>query len=234
MANRLRIDMHVHTRLSFDCLSDPDAVVRRAVKRGIDRVYITDHNEIDAALWLARRHPGRVIVGEEVKTRERVDVTGLYLRERIPAGTPALETCERIHDQGGVVYLPHPFAPGKGGRGAILRVIGAHVDAMEGFNARLHDDTLNERAMQWASNEDVPVGAGSDAHTLGEIGRAWVDVPAFDDSPRALLEALGRGRVRGRASSRLVHVASTWAKLMKRIGLAAPPVLGPDRTAEAA
>lgn len=222
---RLRIDMHVHTRLSFDCLSQPEAVVERAARRGIDRVCITDHNEIDAALWLQRRHPDRVIVGEEVKTAERVDVIGLFLRERIPKGTPALETCERIHEQGGIVYVPHPFARGKGGGGAILRVIEDHIDAMEGFNARLHDATLNERAVQWAQNQGLPIGAGSDAHTLREIGAGRVDVPRHDDTPESFLDALRHGRVGGRASSRLVHVASTWAKVMKKTGAARAPAL---------
>src|SRR5690606_4300709 len=84
---RIRIDMHIHTRGSYDCLSDPDAVVERAAARGIDRVCITDHNEIEVALRLKERYPERVIVGEEVKTAEGVDVIGLYVSERIPKGT---------------------------------------------------------------------------------------------------------------------------------------------------
>lgn len=210
--------MHVHTHGSFDCLSDPHAVVRTARERGIDRVCITDHNEIAVALALKEDYPDRVIVGEEVKTAEGVDITGLFLRERIPAGTPARETCERIHEQGGIVYVPHPFAAGKGGGGRILDVIEEFIDAVEGFNARIHTAALNRRALQWARDRGLPVGAGSDAHTLREIGRGWVDVPAFDDTPAGLLHALHQGRAGGEASSRVVHVASTWAKIRKRTG----------------
>ncbi|HEX7051479.1 MAG TPA: PHP domain-containing protein [Longimicrobiales bacterium] len=213
---RIRVDMHLHTRRSFDSLSDPDAVVETALARGIDRVCITDHNEIEAALALKARYPDRVIVGEEVKTTERVDIIGLYISERIPKGTPARATCERIRAQGGIVYVPHPFAGGKGGA-RVLAEIGDLVDAIEGFNARIHFHRLNERAVAWARARDVALGAGSDAHTLREVGRACVEVPRFDDEPRAFLAALRAGRIHGRFSSWAVHLASTYAKLHKRL-----------------
>jgi predicted metal-dependent phosphoesterase TrpH len=211
----MRVDMHIHTRASFDSLNDPDAVLRAASMRGMQRVCITDHNEIDAALRLRDLHPDRVIVGEEVKTAERVDVIGLFLEEKIPKGTPARETCERIRAQGGLVYVPHPFARGKGGGGRILRDIADLVHVIEGFNARLHEPRLNERAMVWAKNANLPVGAGSDAHTLREVGRAYVEVPPFDLTAASFLDALEHGVVRGRRSRRYVHVLSTWAKLRK-------------------
>lgn len=213
---RVRVDMHIHTRQSFDCLSDPEAVLERALARGLDKICVTDHNEIDAALALKARYPEHVIVGEEVKTAERVDVIGLFIHERIPKGTPARETCERIREQGGLVYVPHPFAGGKGGGGRILDEIGDLVDAIEGFNARIHFRRLNERAVAWAKARGIPVGAGSDAHTLAEVGRGWVEMPAFEDDPSSFLEALREARIHGRLSGWSVHLASTWAKLHKK------------------
>lgn len=211
----VRVDMHIHTVHSFDCLSDPDAVVRTAIARGLDRVCITDHNEIRGALALKERYPDRVIVGEEVKTAERVDIIGLYITERIPKGTPARETCERIREQGGLVYFPHPYAAGKGGGGRVLEEVAELVDVVEGFNARLHSARLNERAQTFARNRGLPMGAGSDAHTLREIGRAYVEVPPFPDEPGGFLAALGQAKIVGRHSSRFVHLASTYAKLRR-------------------
>ncbi len=212
---RLRVDMHMHTRRSSDSLNDPDGVVRSALSRGVDVVCITDHNEIAAAEELKARHPAHVIVGEEVKTAERVDIIGLYLSEKIPRGTPARETCERIHAQGGIVYVPHPYAPGKGGGGKILQVVEDLVDAVEGFNGRIHDPALNELAVSWARERGLPLGAGSDAHALFEVGRTFVEVPPFEDTPAGLLAALGEGHLRGFSSSRAVHLLSTWAKVRK-------------------
>ncbi|HSM37528.1 MAG TPA: dephospho-CoA kinase [Longimicrobiales bacterium] len=216
-SSRVRVDMHLHTGCSFDCSSDPVAVLETALTRGIDRICVTDHNRISTALALRDRYPDRVIVGEEVKTGEGVDVIGLFLEEEIPKGTPALETCERIHAQGGIVYVPHPFATGKGGGGSILPAIEARVDAVEGFNARLHLQRLNDRAVAWAAERDLPLGAGSDAHTLGEVGRAFASLPPFDMEPASFLEALRDATIHGRFSSWAVHLASTWAKLRKRL-----------------
>jgi predicted metal-dependent phosphoesterase TrpH len=207
--------MHLHTSHSFDCLNDPPKVVAAARAAGLDRICVTDHNEISAALLLKELYPDFIIVGEEVKTGEGVDVIGLYIGEKIPKGTPARETCERIHAQGGLVYVPHPFAAGKGGGGFILDVIEDMIDAMEGFNARLHDQSLNDRAVAWARERDLPLGAGSDAHTYSELGRGYVEVEPFADEPQAFLQALRSGTIHGRASSRMVHIASTYAKVHK-------------------
>ena len=224
---RQRIDMHLHTRHSFDCVTDPLRLVAALDARGLDRICVTDHNEIGTALALKERYPERIIVGEEVKTAERVDIIGLFLTRRIPGGTPALETCALIHEQGGIVYVPHPFARGKGGGGRILAHIESQVDAVEGFNARLHDPALNERATAWGGARGLPLGAGSDAHTLGEVGRAYAELPWCDDEPAAFLAALRAATIHGTASPRTVHVASAWARVHKRLVPAAARGLEP-------
>jgi predicted metal-dependent phosphoesterase TrpH len=212
-AGWVRVDMHVHTRSSYDCLSDPQAVLEHALERGLSRICITDHNEIRAAADLAEAHPERIIVGEEIRTGEGMDIIGLYLTEWIPKGTPAREACQRIREQGGLVYLPHPFARGRRGAGAALPEVEDLVDVVEGFNARIHQPGLNDRAQQWARARHLPIGAGSAAHTLREIGSAWVDLPAFNNEPRSFLAALERGSIHGTAAPRFVHLVSTLARL---------------------
>jgi predicted metal-dependent phosphoesterase TrpH len=212
----VRVDMHLHTSRSFDCLNDPLALLDAASARGIDIICVTDHNEIATALMLKQRFPERIIVGEEVKTAEGVDVIGLFMSRQIPKGTPARQTCDLIHEQGGIVYVPHPFARGKGDGGAILGVIEDQVDAVEGFNARLHDQQLNQQAVEWAERRALPLGAGSDAHTLAEVGRGYARLPRFHDAA-SFRQALRSATIHGNESSRLVHVASTYAKLHKKI-----------------
>ncbi|NBT96023.1 MAG: hypothetical protein EBT47_13730 [Chloroflexi bacterium] len=67
------------------------------------------------------------------------------------------------------------------------------IDAIEGLNARVTFSADNDRAIAFASAYQLPVVAGSDAHTAGEVGRAWV---ALNEPPgmttdilRAQLEA---------------------------------------------
>lgn len=214
----LRVDMHLHTRVSHDSLSGYDAILEAARARGIDRLVVTDHNRIDGALRLRELDPTRVIIGEEVKTREGADIIGIFLTEPIPKGTPARETCERIRAQGGIVYVPHPFDARRAGGGALLERIADLVDAVEAHNARTWRVTINLRGEAWARARGLPLGAGSDAHTPAEIGRGFVEVPRFEPNRESFLAALRAGRVAGRArSSPLVSVLSTYAKLRKRL-----------------
>lgn len=218
----MRVDLHLHTWGSWDCLSDPEAVLERARSLGYGRIAITDHNRLGVALRMAETHPQEVIPGEEIKTAEGVDVIGLYLSDEIPRGTPARATIEQIREQGGVPYLPHPYAGGKGGGGKLADILAPLCDVVEVFNARLHSDDLNARAADLAARHGKRCGAGSDAHTVGEIGNAYIDVPPHANRPDALLSALAESaRAGGSAASRLVHLASTWAKVRKR--LPAPP-----------
>jgi predicted metal-dependent phosphoesterase TrpH len=202
----------MHTSASRDCRSAPADVVARARALGLDRIAITDHDQIEGALAAHELDPDLVIVGEEVRTAEGLDLIGLWLSEWIPPGGTFREVADAIHAQGGIVYLPHPFDARRGGDAGFFERVVDRVDAVEAFNARIHDESRNERAAAWARRHRLPAGAGSDAHTLREIGRGRVIMPPFD-GPDTFLAALHEGVVEGRSSSPLVHLASTWAKL---------------------
>ncbi len=216
VGRRMKIDMHIHTLGSWDSLSDPERVLEVAMERGFQRVAITDHNRVHVGLRMAECYPDVVIPGEEVKTAEGIDVIGLYLCEEIPEGTPAEETIELIRSQGGIVYLPHPYAAGKGGGGKYAERLGQLCDVIEVFNARLHNASMNRKAENLALRHGKLMGAGSDAHTIGELGNAWVDLPFHLNEPTALLAALEVANTGGREASRLVHLGSAWAKVRKK------------------
>jgi dephospho-CoA kinase len=216
----VRIDLHLHTAGSYDCLSDPERVLDVALAKGYRRLAITDHNRLEVALLMAEAHPDRIIPGEEVRTAEGIDVIGLFLTEEISKGTRAHDVIARIRDQGGICYLPHPYAPGKGGGGRLAEELAPACDIVEVFNARLHSARANQRAAALAARHGTLAGAGSDAHTLGEIGNAYVELPMHANRADALLAALARARTGGEEASRLVHLASTWAKVCKKLPFA--------------
>ena len=183
----LCMDLHLHTAGSFDCLSDPDAVLDTALEHGLGRIAITDHNELDVALQMADAYPDLIIPGEEIKTEESIDVIGLYLSELIPKGTPAIETIERIREQGGIPYLPHPYAAGKKGAGGrFAEKLAPLCDVVEIFNARLHQPKQNRLAGELAERHGSLCGGGSDAHTLGELGSVSVEVQPHPNQASAL------------------------------------------------
>jgi predicted metal-dependent phosphoesterase TrpH len=218
VSRTVRVDMHLHTRFSFDCLSAPADILRAAATRGIDRLVITDHNEIRGALELREIDPDRILIGEEVKTHEGFDIIGIFIERLIPKGTPAVETCLMIRDQGGIVYLPHPFGGTRAGKPDQLEALLEWIDVVEVHNARCWPRSLNGRAEAWALRHGKLMGGGSDAHTVGEIGRGFVEVPDFEPNRAAFLAALAAGRVAGRVSTSPVYrLASNYAKLRKAL-----------------
>ncbi len=53
----LRVELHCHTRYSHDCLMEPERLLEVCRQRGIQRVAITDHNQIEGALLAAELDP---------------------------------------------------------------------------------------------------------------------------------------------------------------------------------
>lgn len=216
-ARRLRVEMHCHTRASKDSLNPYDGILPAMDAAGIDRLVVTDHDRVDGALRMHAMAPDRIIVGEEVRTKEGPDLIGIFLTELIPRYTSMRETCERILAQGGVVYVPHPFDTRRRGGGELLDGIADLVDVVEAHNARTFKPEVNQQGEAWARAHGKLLGAGSDAHTLGEIGTAYVEVPPFELTRDGFLAALaGATIVRGTSPFR-VTVYSTYANLRKKI-----------------
>lgn len=196
----MKIDLHCHSEASADCLTPIERFPERCMQRGIAVQAITDHNEIWGAQKLKalveeNGHPLTVIVGEEVSTAEG-EIIGLFLEEKIEAGLTPEETVARIRDQGGLVLLPHGFDPLKRFRlkdEARTRIRDT-IQIVETFNARISRPTWNRTAVAWAEEHGCLMSAGSDAHTLADIGEAWVEAPARAiDTPADLLAALYGG-----------------------------------------
>lgn len=214
-AGRWRVDLHIHTCYSPDSLMRLDEVVAAAARRGLGALAITDHDAIDGALALARIAPFPVIVGEEIETGDG-EVIGLFLKEFIPPRLGPAETISLIRQQGGVVYVPHPFDSHRFPlREPVLQSLVSQVDLVEVLNARVSNAAFNVRAESFARERSLPGGAGSDAHTPGEIGRAYVAMDPFFDRD-SFMSSVVRATVGGSVSGLYVHLSSTWAKLMKR------------------
>jgi predicted metal-dependent phosphoesterase TrpH len=143
---------------------------------------------------------------------------GLFLGEKVPRGLSPQETISRIRRQGGLVAIPHPFGRSLPWNTNVLtsKEILSQVDIIETFNSRTPFSSSIARAGKLAKEEGKAASAGSDAHTLAEIGRAYVEMPEFD-SPDDFLNSLAQGKIFGQKSSYLAHFASMWARIRKYI-----------------
>jgi predicted metal-dependent phosphoesterase TrpH len=209
-------DLHMHTNHSHDCATDSEALLDHCIAQGLGAVAITDHNEVSGALEAAALgKPITVIVGEEVKTSQG-EVTGLFLRERIEPGMTMDETIAAIQDQGGLVYMPHPFdrmhtIPDPA---TLLRVLDS-IDIFEVYNSRLLFDAFNDDAMRFAAKYNLIQAAGSDAHVLQGIGTALNQIPAFD-GPEEFLLAMRQNQIVRRPKSLLYLQGLKWVQSVSR------------------
>jgi predicted metal-dependent phosphoesterase TrpH len=177
----IRADFHTHTCFSHDGYQTPRELVERARALHLDRVAITDHHTLDGALRARDVDPGRVIVGEEITTRCRIDIIGLFLTKRIAPRLSLEQVVDEIRAQGGVVYLPHPFAYLVGVRRRVDRALPV-VDIVEVWNSRAFYAPWNRRAVEEIRGQNIPEAAGSDAHFSAELGRALTVIPSFSDA----------------------------------------------------
>lgn len=212
----LKADLHVHTCYSIDCGTPLDKIVTRCLQIGINCIAIADHHSITGALKLKEIAPFHVIVAEEIMTPIG-ELMGLFLTEEIPRGLSAQETITRIKSQGGLVNMPHPFGHSfRENKKLLSQEILSQLDLIEVFNSRIPFPNAFPKALKLAEEYGLPASAGSDAHTVREIGRAYVEMPEFN-GPEDFLDCLTRGKIFGQKSSSFLHFASLWWKIRKRL-----------------
>jgi predicted metal-dependent phosphoesterase TrpH len=137
------------------------------------------------------------VVGEEITTTDG-ELIGLFLQNRISPGLPARQTALEIKDQGGLVYLQHPYDPFRRHLSEeAIEGLSDLIDIVEVFNAR-SDEKTNRRAAELREVLGAAPGAGSDAHTLRELGSVYVEMKDFDGPQDFLRNLRGARIVKGR------------------------------------
>lgn len=199
-AAQSRLDLHCHSADSFDGSVPAARLVELALRRRLTHLAVTDHETLAGAV--RARQAGAdgltVIIAQETRTTEG-DLIALFVAEPIPAGLSVIETAWRIHEQGGLVGLAHPFDVRRPsvGRGAVRpeqwEQLATLVDYVEVHNGRVLDPAANARAADFARTYGVPPVAVSDAHTEDEIGTVATVVDGPIDTAEELLRALRTG-----------------------------------------
>jgi predicted metal-dependent phosphoesterase TrpH len=211
-------DLHMHTSWSHDCSTDAAELVDYAEEQGLGAIAVTDHNVFGGALEAVDYASGRelvVIPGEEVKTDGQGEVIGLFLEREIPRGMGFDETISAIREQGGLVYVPHPFdrlhaIPDP----RTLHRHLADIDVFEVYNARLLLEAYNEEALRFARKYNLTMGAGSDAHVLQGVGTGALRMRAFRD-PEEFIVSLRHAEVLRRPKSLAYLQSLKWVAQVK-------------------
>lgn len=187
MNRRYRVDLHTHSIGSYDGGLTTDDYRRAFSRDMLDVVAITDHGGIETARKIryalsdVPNFMQRIIIGQELASTEG-EIIGLYLQESIPDNLSPEATVAAIKEQGGIVYIPHPFETVRKGIGrTALERIRRDVSLIEVCNGRAIFQNKGAEAAQWAAAHTVPGVAASDAHGWAGWGRTYIRVPVLPE-----------------------------------------------------
>ena len=168
-----KIDLHTHSILSYDGGISKNEYVSTLESGLLNYIAITDHNEFDFGYKLSKDHPNKIIPGEEIMTKEG-EVIGLYLEKKINKNLGLEETIDQIKEQGGIVYIPHPFSRLQYGIGKELCLkFKDKIDIIECFNSRAKLKSDNNNAFNFVKSNNIPTASSTDAHTHLTLGRSF-------------------------------------------------------------
>jgi len=225
---RIKADLHIHSSASYDCRTQPWAVIATCLRRGLGAFAVADHNTLDGSLtaaelvasqefadFMAEHYPGRpvpkAVVAQEVNTREG-EAMGMFLSRPLTRGLSLAETIIEIHEQGGLVNIPHPFArvAHRRPRLDVLERYADVIDVVEVYNARNVSPRDDLIAFDFARRHGLGRSAGSDAHFRNEIGRGYVLLDDFDGRD-SFLTSLRNAEPAGRKTPPVVPLV-TWLR----------------------
>jgi len=204
----MKIDLHVHTLTSPGGVSSHAAVIRRAIRCGLDGIAVTDHNRVAGIAQVrALAPPGFLVIPGVEYTTDHGHVLALFcetfandVRRDEKRRFLLSELCPFIRGQGGLLIASHPYQHAEYRDGStphgLSESLLRQVDGLESVNGRALSRDPSSRTRTEAAAKDLGfiVTGGSDAHFSLEIGRCYtVFPPDTDRSLPALRDALLRG-----------------------------------------
>ncbi len=199
------IDPHCHTTAS-DGMVTPAELVAAAVKAGLNAIAVTDHDTMRAVKEVQERGQAfglQVVAGQEITTAwpAQTHLVGWFHKEPVRRGMPLLDTARAIHEQGGLVVVPHPFMPtyfGSVQPGMLLRLIEQEaVDAIEVMSTVPMGAWRRRQLQRFVAAHPDRLGAavgGSDSHFgAHDIGRVVTEYEG--DFRTAVVERRTRPRL---------------------------------------
>lgn len=199
---KIKLDLHIHSKLSPDGCMSIDQIVSEAKARGLNGIAVCDHDRVNAAL---PEYDDFVLIPAVEVTTECGHLLGLFVSA--PIETRSLEEASAaIRAQGGLSVIAHPFEHSND-EGRLDDVMDC-LDAVEVWNGRADrkNHRANEMARELAKRFSKPVTAGSDAHVPAEIGNGIAVFEVESLSPASVRSAIVNGADfvegrRGKASS---------------------------------
>src|SRR3989344_8156280 len=193
----MKVELHSHTHYSrgtkvfYDGVESPEAMIKKATELGLGALAITDHNTVlghKEAMAAGKKHGILVMPGEEVSSKDG-HTLAVGVQEAIRPGLSVFETVDLIRAQGAVAIAVHHFDIKHDG----LHEKAKACDAIEIFNGNNVDRISNIRALKFAKKNKMIEVAGSDAHTAAMIGTGIINTNTKDVD--GIVRAIKKGKV---------------------------------------
>ena len=188
----LAADFHTHSASWSDGSLTPWGLVLEADHQGLDAIAITGHDQtFDSHVGhaFARLVGGPIVlVGDEVLGDRGFHIIAAGIHETVRYRRSGMTTIERIHEQGGIAIVAHPYKDFWGGYDpAIMR----GLDGAEICHPNVYIDASRQQQLEaFAARAPVAAIGSSDFHGLGSMGLCRTFVFAADASERGVLDAI--------------------------------------------
>lgn len=218
MNKKLKIGLHIHSWLSADTSWTKEQFIDLHQKAGFDALVICDHDEITVAQELSKLNLFKIVVGEEIMTKDG-EIIGLFLKSKIPTGLSLAKTIKQIRSQKGLVCLPHPFDRLRHSAVQLeaLEKNLDQIDLIEVFNSRNIFKSDDQKANNFAQKHNVIPIVGTDAHTKYETDCAYMEINDFKN-PDEFLKSVKNGQIIARRAPIWVHLLTKIHKIKIRTG----------------
>ena len=191
---RLKLDLHIHSTHSIDSHNTIDTIVSRIQEMGFNGYALADHDTIEGLKEAKEKSGDIVLIPALEVTAKGAHILALDPRELVEPDLSMKETVERIHEQGSLAVLAHPYGLPRSWIN-INQVEEAGFDAIEVANsAQIPYEYISSLNQKLADKLELPVTGGSDSHIPETIGRAYTFVQSDSKELDDVLKAIKLGR----------------------------------------
>lgn len=194
----LKLDPHIHSEYSSDCLSSIDNILKKSIDIGLDIIAISDHDTIEGSVKAIEKtsHNEDILVVPSIEISSlNGHILGFGCTDLIPKGLSAFETIDLIHDNAGLAIIPHPYCFYRHGLFCDEDPEKLIFDAMEIRNARFILGYCNMKAKSLSTKNNIPQLGASDAHFPDFIGDCFTEIKC-EKNINSVLKAVKKGTTR--------------------------------------
>jgi predicted metal-dependent phosphoesterase TrpH len=192
----LKLDLHIHSTYSPDSYNSIDSINSTIGEIGFQGYALADHDTMGGLGEALEKSGNLVVVPAMEVSAKGAHVLVLDPTETVPIGLNISEVVDRVHDQGAIAILAHPYGLPRSWPN-ISEVEGSSFDAIEVANsAQVPYEVICELNRRLALRMGLPITGGSDSHIPATIGRSYTIVESESNDYHDVIKAIKLGRTK--------------------------------------